>query len=111
MQRPLTLLSRLQGRTPANSRHLLLPFQGEPGEVQRKMFDMRISIRLFSVCLGLLLSANMAWAEPNAGVGPASPKSDVNDQTRPDRARRRKLSTWPLRSQTPSIDQSAQNIR
>ncbi len=42
------------------------------------MFNMRVSIRLFSVCLGLVLSASMAWGEPNGGNGPGRPKSDAS---------------------------------
>ena len=58
------------------------PLRASRGRYKEKCLDFRISIRLFSVCFGLLLSANMAWAEPNAGDAPASSKSDVSGQNK-----------------------------
>jgi carboxypeptidase C (cathepsin A) len=47
------------------------------------MLDMHISIRLSSLCLGvLLLSPKMGWAEPNAGDAPTASKSDASGQSK-----------------------------
>ena len=48
-----------------------------------KMLNAHLSIRLSSLCLGgLLLSAHVGWAEPNAGDATTSSKSAVSSQNK-----------------------------
>ena len=45
------------------------------------MFDMRIASRLFSVCLGVTLSVNLALAAPNPGNEPQHPRPHAGAQS------------------------------